>query len=189
MPSKFVKLFNDGFKENLLYKTDYCRMNNFLDYIAAKGYYKYIADVEFCNHNKFKFPGKTQRIKLKNIREISSLPIWNDEVFQFKAINITCLAIRYIKNPSVRVQFRAIDYGPNTIRHIRNPAFNVQIIAVCNNPKCIKYIKKPHINVSMFAMQVSGWISLRINTKVNLPLYFIRLHAEAGNIQFVLDRI
>ena len=57
------------------------------------------------------------------------------------------LAIRYIQNPSEKLQLAAVKENGSAIEYIKNPSEEVQLAAVKQNRRAIQYIPKPHPSV------------------------------------------
>ena len=80
-----------------------------------------------------------------------------DESFQIEVINSNPWhnVIRWIKNPSERVQKVSIDHNYRSIQHIENPSENIQVYAIQHTPEAILYIKKPTPKVQIAAIDES----------------------------------
>jgi hypothetical protein len=87
---------------------------------------------------------KLQNIFTK-IEEIN--PQYNLEKWVYNKAEL----IRFIDNPSEKVQLLAVDQDGYLIRYIQNPTEDVQLMAVNENPYTIQLIQNPSQRVKQLA--------------------------------------
>ena len=87
------------------------------------------------------------------------------EKVQLAAVERTPLSIRYIKNPSEKVQLAAVKEWSYSILYIKNPSEKVQLVAVKKDSRLIQYIENPSERVKdLYREKIS--LSKKIITRI-----------------------
>ena len=80
----------------------------------------------------------------ENIKDLLEYKIYMaPEEKQLKVVKNTGYAIKYINNPTKKMQYYAIKKEPFAIEYVDNPSEEMQLLAVKKSPIVIQYIKNP----------------------------------------------
>lgn len=110
-----------------------------------------------------------QRVNLIKIAPLLS------ENSQIRLVRADGKNIRFIENPSIKVQIAGVRQRGGSITFIENPSFEVQLAAVQENYNAIQYIKNPHPEVQIAAVQASSFAIAHIeNPTIEAQLEAVR---------------
>ena len=74
---------------------------------------------------------------------------------QLKIIRCNYEAIKYINNPSIKIQEEVINYDSSLIKNIRNPNEYIQLLAIKLDCFNISHIEKPTMAVKKLAISIN----------------------------------
>ena len=79
-----------------------------------------------------------------------------EERFRLETVRRDGFSIRYLYNPSLKVQLEAVKQEAYAIEYIKNPSLEVQLKAVKQNGHAIQYIVNPSEQVQLEAIRQNG---------------------------------
>ena len=92
--------------------------------------------------------------------------------------------IEGIKNPTEKVQWEAIKFDPSCIEYIKNPSEKMQLEVVKQNGENIRYIKNPSEELQMMAIKDDGSNITYIKNPTE-KVIFESLKEDTKNIQYI----
>lgn len=100
---------------------------------------------------------------------------------QLAAVKENCNAIEYIENPVEEVQLLAVKENGHLIAHISNPSETVQLAAINQASNSIESIKNPTVTVLNTALTNTRWINMMPNQYDNFVKEYFKNNALLMN--------
>lgn len=111
------------------------------------------------------------------------------EKVQLLAVNIDSYgeSLKYIKDPCLEVQLKAVGKSGRNIRYIKDPCLEVQLKAIEENHHSIKFIKDPCLEVQLAVIERGKGLSIQYFRDPCLEVQLAAVRINANAIQYIFD--
>ena len=154
-----LKNMCDRYKKKYNLEEYKMKLSEFKDYIikqfGEKEWWKYESTYGYSIYSAT----EEEQLDIVNSDEIDIKYINNpSEKLQLLAVRLNGYTIQHINNPSEKVQLEAIKKAQNSIKYINNPTEEVQLLAIKSSPYALQYIKNPTEKVQLEAVKGDGFV-------------------------------